>query len=108
MASPSDRGRAPSYTSSYRRVLVDMHVPDWDERLLRDYDPVRSVQDVVGAGASGLMLYFQSHVGLCNWPTVSGRQHAALVGRDVMREGMDAAHAAGLPVCAYYLSLIHI
>jgi hypothetical protein len=96
------RGDVPGYASTYRRVLVDTHIPDWDARLLGDFDAARSVREVAATGATGVMVYFQSHTGLCNWPTASGRQHAALVGRDVMREAIDAAHSAGLPACAYY------
>ena len=48
------------------------------------------------------MVYFQSHVGLCNWPTKSGKQHAAFAGRDPAREIVDLFHASDIPVCAYY------
>lgn len=101
-ALPASDGPRPGYLSSYRRVLIDTHIPDWDERFLRDFDPARSVREAAAAGASGIMVYFQSHTGLCNWATRTGRQHRALVGRDVMSDCLRAAREAGLPACAYY------
>ena len=90
------------YRNSYRRLLIDMHIPDWDERFLSEYDPSAAVAAAAAAGATGLMVYFQSHVGLCNWPTRSGEQHQAFRGRDPMAETVDAAAKLKLPLCAYY------
>jgi hypothetical protein len=88
--------------SRYRRLLIDTHIPDWDERFFASFDPAATVRQSVAAGATALMVYFQSHTGLCNWATSSGRQHRALVGRDVMAEMLDESHRADVPVCAYY------
>ena len=27
------------FQKSLRRMLVDMHIPDWDERFLKDFSP---------------------------------------------------------------------
>lgn len=27
------------YQNAYRRMVVDMHIPDWDERFLSQFDP---------------------------------------------------------------------
>lgn len=99
-ADPVATGR--DYATTYRRILFDMQVPDWDPRFLRDFDPQASARAAATAGATGLMVYFQSHTGLCNWPTASGKQHAAFVGRDVMQPLLASAHESGLAVCAYY------
>jgi len=90
------------YRSRYRRLLIDTHIPDWDERFLKAFDPQDAVKRAANAGATALMLYFQSHTGLCNWATTSGQQHRGLVGRDVMTDMLAAARAEDLPVCAYY------
>lgn len=94
--------RRPWHQASYAHVLVDMHVPDWDAAFLGDYDPARVVESVAATGCGAAMVYFQSHVGLCNWPTRSGKQHAAFAGRDPAREIVDLFHARAIPVCAYY------
>lgn len=83
-------------------MLIDTQIPDWDPAFLANYDPAGMIDQVAAAGADGVMAYFQSHVGLCNWPTRSGRQHAAFAGRDPMAQTVAHAHERGLPVCAYY------
>jgi len=54
---------------TYRRLLVDTHVPDWDSHLLADFDPVSYVRSAAKAGFQSLMQYANSHVGLCLWKT---------------------------------------
>jgi len=93
---------APSYLRCHRRLLIDTHIPDWDPRLLARFDPQHCIQAAQASGSTALMVYTQSHTGLCHWPTSTGQQHSAFVGRDVLGELLDAAHRAGLPVCAYY------
>ena len=90
------------YRDSRFRLLIDMHIPDWDERFLARYDPADMANAVRDAGADGAMLYFQSHVGLCYWPTRSGVRHRAARDRDLAGEALAGLHAAGIPVCAYY------
>tara|TARA_R110002049_G_scaffold262589_2_gene438666 strand:- start:13291 stop:15417 length:2127 start_codon:yes stop_codon:yes gene_type:complete len=87
---------------SYRRLLIDMHTPDWDKDFLAKYDPVKVCDASVEANVTGAMVYFQSHVGLCYWPTDSGRQHAAFSGRDLMAETLEQFKERKIPVCAYY------
>lgn len=99
-ASGATRGRR--YRDSRRRLLLDMHIPDWDDRFLSAYDPQVYVQAVLESGADGAMLYFQSHLGLCYWPTRSGKVHRAARSRDLAGEALAGLNQAGLPVCAYY------
>lgn len=87
---------------SMRRILIDTQIPDWDTSFLSRYDAARAVEACASAGADAIMVYFQSHTGLCNWATRSGRQHAAFKDRDVMAETLESAKENGLPVCAYY------
>lgn len=92
----------PWNKASFRHVLVDMHIPDWDPEFLKQYQPEQIVDSVTNAGGGAAMVYFQSHVGLCYWPTKSGQQHAAFLGRDPVAEIVDLYHARDVPVCAYY------
>lgn len=98
MTAPS----AKRYRDSRHRLLVDMHIPDWDAGFLANYDPAAIAQAARKMGADGVMLYFQSHVGLCYWPTRTGVRHAATRDRDLAGETLAALRADGLPVCAYY------
>jgi hypothetical protein len=90
------------YRDARRRLLVDMHIPDWDDAFLADYDPRRLVEEVAATGADGAMLYFQSHVGLCYYPTQFGQRHRAMGARDWAEEALAAFAERDIPVCAYY------
>lgn len=89
------------YQQHARRLLRDMHIPDWDPGFLADYDPDRLAQQCADAGLDAVMLYAKSHVGLCTYPTVVGKQHGNLGGRDVFKELNDACRARGLSTMAY-------
>ena len=95
------------YRNAYRRNLVDMHIEDWDERFLSEFDPGCYVENLKRAHIQAPMVYLQSHVGHCYWPTKTGHMHGALVGReDLMRQLVDRCHAEGMHVVGYY-SLIY-
>ena len=73
VASPENRQVAwPAKT--YRRLLIDTHVPDWDH-LLGDFDAADYVSTIAGAGFQSLLQYANSHVGLSLWRTKLGQMH---------------------------------
>ena len=94
----------PSRT--YRRLLVDTHVPDWDDRLLASFDPVDYVSTIAGAGFQSLMQYANSHVGLCLWRTQLGQMHRNMNGRDYFGEVMEQCRRRGLHRIAYYSLIV--
>ncbi len=95
------------YERSYRRNLIDMHIEDWDEEFLSRFDPDAYFRDLRAAHVASPMIYLQSHVGYCYWPTKSGRMHRAFVGREgLMRRLFDLCHGDGMQVIAYY-SLVY-
>ncbi len=96
------RKAGPWADISYRRLLIDTQIPDWDPEFLASYDPETVATATCATGAQAVMVYFQSHVGLCNWDTQSGVQHQAMQGRDVLAETLAAMKARDIPVCAYY------
>ncbi len=95
------------YQNVYRRHLCDMHIDDWNPAFLSRFDPEEYVQNLKRAHLQSAMLYFQSHVGLCYYPTRSGKMHKAWVGReDLMRRLVTRCHEEGIFVTGYY-SLIY-
>jgi len=95
------------YENSFRRHLCDMHIEDWNPRFMSQFDPEAYVDNLKRAKVSSAMLYFQSHVGLCYFPTKTGKMHAAFRGReDAMRRVVDLCHDNGINVTGYY-SLIY-
>lgn len=94
--------KTPWHRASYRHALIDMHIPDWDPGFMAKYDPTEIADCVEAANVGAVMMYFQSHIGLCYWPTTSGKQHGAFIGRDPTAEALAEFHGRGIPVCGYY------
>lgn len=91
------------YETAYRRHLCDMHIEDWDEQFLSQFSPEKYVQDLITAKVQNPMIYLQSHVGLCYYPTKSGQMHKALIGReDFIKRTVDLCREKGMPVVGYY------
>ncbi len=95
------------YSKSYRRHLCDMHIDDWGEDFLSEFNPEEYYANLKRAKVNNAMLYFQSHVGLCYYPTRVGRMHNAFRGREnAMRILVDKCRKNGISVTGYY-SLIY-
>lgn len=97
--------QAPSgarYRATRRRLLIDMHIPDWDVGFLSRYRPEAIAEAAEATGAEAAMLYFQSHLGLCYYPTEVGVRHRCAAERDLAGEALAAVTAKGLASCAYY------
>ncbi|MDR0601553.1 MAG: alpha-L-fucosidase [Treponema sp.] len=95
------------YKNRFRRNLIDMHIEEWDDSFLSRFDPDAYFNNLVEANINAPMIYFQSHVGLCYWPTKSGKMHEGYKGReDLTKRLVDKCHRAGMDVIAYY-SLIY-
>lgn len=90
------------YIETYRRALLDMHVPDTDPGFMAKFDPVALADAYVDAHVDGAMLYCKSHTGLTNWPAPVGKMHANLVGRDILGDTVREFHARDISVCAYH------
>ncbi|MCR5263902.1 MAG: hypothetical protein K6D94_08520 [Clostridiales bacterium] len=95
------------YKNAYRRNLVDMHIEDWSDEFLSSFSPEEYIDNLRKAHIQAPMLYLQSHVGHCYWPTVSGHMHGALRGReDLIRRLVTLCRDAGMHPVGYY-SLIY-
>jgi hypothetical protein len=96
----------PWYQTAWRRAVIDMHIPDWDPQFLSKFDPDEYLARLVESRAQSIVCYAQSHVGLFNYPTKVGKQHAAFAGRDVIAELMSRCRSKEIAV-VLYTSLIH-
>ncbi len=94
------------FSRDFRRNLVDMHIEDWDEKFLSQFDPERYVELLKTAKVSTAMVYANSHVGYCYWPTETGYMHRGIKGKDILGRIIELCHEEGLNVVAYY-SLIY-
>ncbi len=87
---------------TYRRSLIDMHVPDWDPVLLSKFDPVDIVKAIAGAGFEAMTAYANSHVGLSYWQTKIGQPHRNMKNRDFFGEMVQERKKYNLRAVAYY------
>jgi hypothetical protein len=95
-------GPGADYVRRQRQILLDMHIPDFDEGFLRAFDPAIAVDLYAQAGADSVMFYCNSMTGLCNWPTESGQMHPGLGRHDVVGTTVELLHERGLAAVAYY------
>lgn len=89
------------YENSYRRCLVDMHIPDWDEQFFSQFDSKRYIEAMKTAGVDAAYVYANSCVGICNWPTKVGHHHNGLHGRDIIKELTEGLAEAGIKPIVY-------
>lgn len=90
---------------AFRRAVIDMHIPDWDEQFLCCFDADQYVARLVEARAQSVVAYAQSHAGLFNYPTRVGQQHRGLQGRNLLQEIIARCRSRRIAVVAY-VSLI--
>ena len=83
-----------------------MHIEDWDDRFLSEFDPEDYVDNLKRAKIQCAMIYLQSHVGLCNFPTKVAATHKAFVGNDKMKRLLSLCKQNDIAVVGYY-SLIN-
>jgi hypothetical protein len=91
-----------SAESSYRRFLLDMHVPDWDESFLRRFDPEHFLDLVSQAGVATVTVPSNGHHGLAFWPAVTGPRHGAAGAETFLPRLLDGAARRGLGRVVYY------
>ena len=91
------------YSNLYRRHLLDMHIDDWNEDFLSEFSPEQYIENLKKAQINYAMLYLQSHVGLCYFPSKAGTTHKAFIKEpDKMKKLVDLCHENGIKVCGYY------
>ncbi len=90
------------YQKSFRRNLIDMHIEDWNDEFLSQFDPDAYFECLKMAHIQSPMIYIQAHTGLCFWDTKSGRTHKAFVGNNKIKRLFDLCHDEGMDVIAYY------
>lgn len=92
----------PWYKTSYRRHLLDMHIPDWNPKFLAKLDAERYVDLLEQARVDTAMVYTSSCLGICYWPTPIGHMHTGLQGRDFIGKMVELCHDRGINVILYH------
>jgi hypothetical protein len=100
---PGSSEHFPKWTqTNYRRLLTDMHIPDWDPSFLAAFDPVDYNRTAALADFQSVMQDANSFAGLCLWPSNVGPRHGALKGRDFFGEVVRECRKRNLRIVAYY------
>jgi hypothetical protein len=90
------------YHHTFRRTLLDMHIPDWDPGFLAQYEPEKLADAYAATNISGVLFYCKSHMGLNYWPVPVGGVHPAAKDRDLVGEMLAALRARGIAPAAYH------
>lgn len=91
------------YKGIYRRNLVDMHVADDNDEYLSKFSADDYYSALVRAKIQSPMIYLQSHTGLCNFRTESGKTHAFFEKHpNALKELVAKCKAGGMKVVGYY------
>ncbi|MBR4220867.1 MAG: beta-galactosidase trimerization domain-containing protein [Victivallales bacterium] len=90
------------YERDLRRILVDQHIPDWNERFFSKFDPERYADMMVKAHVTCAEIYAGNSLGICLFPTQKGYAHKQLKGRDFFGETAAACRRRGIDVQAYF------
>jgi len=94
------------YKSVFRRNVVDMHIPDWDESFLSKFDAEAYVGFLKQSKSKSAVIYAHSHVGLALYPTKVGYAHKALKSRNFVKEVFDLCEREDIARVLYF-SLIY-
>jgi len=95
------------YEKSYRRSMIDMHVDDWDEKFLSEFDPENYVRLLKTSNIQSTVIPAVSHVGKCFWPAKTGKVHDGLKGKDLFGTLIELCHKEGIDVVAYYSTIFN-
>ena len=88
------------YKKSFWRNLVDMHIPDDDERYLSEFSAEEYARLVEISGADTAILYTSNCLGKTFFG--KGNVHGALKGRDFVAERIEAFKKRGIRVVLYF------
>ncbi len=90
------------FENSYRRNLIDMHIPDWDHGFMKEFDAENYVNMLSLAKVDTAYIYSSSCLGISYWPAKTGHMHGGLNGRDALGEMISGCHNRGMKVVVYY------
>ncbi|MCQ3035236.1 MAG: beta-galactosidase trimerization domain-containing protein [Bacilli bacterium] len=91
------------YKGIYRRNLVDMHINDTDEEYLSKFSATDYFNYLKEAHIKSPMIYLQSHIGLCYFPTKVSKTHAFFIKHpDEIQKLIKLCHEDDMKVVGYY------
>ena len=95
------------FEKNYRRIIVDMHIDDWDSRFLTAFKPEQFVNLLKLADIQSAVIFPMSHVGHCFWPAKTGEINKNLKRKDLFGILVDLCHKKEIDVLAYYSTIFN-
>ncbi|MBQ8755428.1 MAG: hypothetical protein IJZ19_10385 [Lentisphaeria bacterium] len=92
----------PWYKENPARLLVDMHIPDWDEAFLKEFSAEKYAEMMKLAGINAAEIYGSSCLGLSTWPTKVGYPHRNVGSKDLLGNTMKECRKAGMNTVLYF------
>jgi len=91
------------YQNRFRRHLLDMHIDDWNDEFLAEFSPENYFQCLKDGKVQVAMIYLQSHLGYCNWPSKTAKVHNHFLKKpDDIKKLIDLCREDGIKVMGYY------
>ena len=87
--------KQPWYKENLARLLVDMHIPDWDDAFLSEFSAEKYAEMMKLAGIDAAEIYGSSCLGLSTWPTKVGYPHRIAGPKDLLGNTMAECRKAG-------------
>lgn len=79
-----------------------MHIHGWDKGFLSQLDAKEYVRQLRASNTQSALVYAQSHVGYCNWPTETGTVHPNLAHRDFIGDMVNECRSHDMDIMLYY------
>lgn len=91
------------YSNKFRRHLLDMHIGDDRPEYMSEFSAENYLKMLKLGNIQVAMIYLQSHIGVCNWPTKTGKIHNHFNSEpDEIKRLIDMCRKDGINVVGYY------
>ncbi|MBM3702049.1 MAG: hypothetical protein FJW63_03485 [Actinobacteria bacterium] len=91
-----------NFYNTKTRVLLDFHIPEWDDSILTNFDAKKLVEKYEKSFIDCIIFYAKDHYGHCYYNTKIGHKHKNLGDRDFLGEFVSEAKKRGVLAGAYY------
>ncbi len=90
------------FYDSKTRLLLDFHIPEWDEEILSKFDVKELIEKCEKSSVDCIYFYAKDHYGHCYYNSKIGHKHKNMGKRDFLKEFINQAKKKGFLVGVYY------
>ena len=89
------------YQKSYRRNFLDMHISDWNDSFLSEFNSEDFAETLSLSHGTSITLFANTHTGLNYWPSSVGEMHRQGVQRAARKVHRAFCRVEDLPVVGH-------